>query len=101
MDEAADCLHTLLYYSFFAWFTASAIHIKKENYHEKNMGAVDRSIRTIIAIIIAVLYFTGQITGTAAIILGILAVVFLLTSFVGTCPLYLPVGLSTKKKTAN
>lgn len=64
---------------------------------KKNMGTVDKAIRVIVAIVIGVLYFTGQITGTAAIILGILAVVFLLTSIVGTCPLYLPVGLSTKK----
>ncbi len=64
---------------------------------KKNMGTVDKTIRIIVAIVIGVLYFTGQITGTAAIILGILAIVFLLTSIVGTCPLYLPVGLSTKK----
>jgi len=64
---------------------------------KKNMGTVDKAIRVIVAIVIGVLYFTGQITGTAAIILGVLAVVFLLTSLVGTCPLYLPVGLSTKK----
>ena len=62
-----------------------------------NMGSIDRAIRTIIAIVIAVLYFTGTISGTVAIILGILAVVFLLTSMIGTCPLYLPFGLSTKK----
>jgi uncharacterized membrane protein YtjA (UPF0391 family) len=64
---------------------------------KKNMGTIDKAIRVIVAIVIGILYFTGQITGTAAIILGILAVVFLLTSLVGTCPLYLPVGLSTKK----
>lgn len=64
---------------------------------KKNMGSIDKAIRVIVAIVIGILYFTGQITGTAAIILGILAVVFLLTSLVGTCPLYLPVGLSTKK----
>ncbi|HMB41578.1 MAG TPA: DUF2892 domain-containing protein [Balneolaceae bacterium] len=64
---------------------------------KKNMGTVDKVIRIIVAIVIGVLYFTGQITGTAAIILGILAIVFLLTSIVGTCPLYLPLSLSTKK----
>lgn len=65
---------------------------------KKNMGTIDRAIRTIIAITIGVLYFTGQISGLAAIILGVLAVVFLLTSLVGSCPLYLPFGLSTQKK---
>lgn len=61
------------------------------------MGSIDRTVRTIIAIVVAALYFTGQISGTTAIILGILAIVFLLTSFVGTCPLYLPFGLTTRK----
>jgi len=65
---------------------------------KKNMGTIDKLIRIVIAIVVAVLYFTGQISGTAAIILGLLAVVFILTSLVGTCPLYLPFGLSTKKE---
>ncbi len=63
-----------------------------------NMGALDRGIRAVVAIAVAALYFMGQISGTAAIVLGILPGVFLLTSFVGTCPLYLPFGLSTKTK---
>ena len=62
----------------------------------KNMGNADRLIRTIIAAAIAVLYFTGVIGGTLAIILGIVAVAFLVTSFIGSCPAYLPFGLSTK-----
>ena len=64
---------------------------------KKNMGMIDRVVRTVIALVVAVLYFTDQITGTAAIILGIIAIVFLLTSLVGSCPAYLPLGLSTKK----
>jgi hypothetical protein len=66
---------------------------------KKNMGSIDRIIRTVIAIVVAILYFTGAISGTLAIVLGVLAAVFLLTSLIGTCPLYLPVGLSTKKET--
>ena len=65
---------------------------------KKNMGAADRIIRTILAIVVAVLYFTNQITGTAAIILGIVAIIFLLTSLVGFCPLYAPFKISTCKK---
>ena len=67
---------------------------------KKNMGTIDRVIRVVIALVIAVLYFTGQISGTAAIILGILAIIFLLTSLISTCPLYMPFGLSTRKQTA-
>lgn len=63
----------------------------------KNMGTVDRAVRAIFAVVVAVLYFTGAISGTVAIILGVLALVFLATSLVGTCPLYIPFKLSTKK----
>ncbi len=65
---------------------------------KKNMGTADRIIRTILAILIAVFYFTGQISGMAAIILGIIAIVFLITSFVGFCPAYVPLKISTKGK---
>jgi hypothetical protein len=65
---------------------------------KRNMGSIDRALRVLAAVVIGILYFTGQITGTAAIILGIIAVVFLLTSVVSFCPLYLPLKLSTIKK---
>ena len=65
---------------------------------KKNMGLVDRSIRTVLAVVVAVLYFTNQISGIAAIVLGLFAVVFLLTSFMSFCPLYAPFKLSTIKK---
>lgn len=64
---------------------------------KKNMGTLDRLIRTLLAILVGVLYYMDIISGTIAIILGILAVVFLLTSLVSTCPLYMPFGLSTRK----
>ncbi len=63
----------------------------------KNMGTVDRVVRAVFAVAVAILYFTGTISGTVAIILGVLALVFLATSLVGTCPLYIPFKLSTKK----
>lgn len=65
---------------------------------KKNMGGVDRVIRTLIAIGVAALYFTGRIGGPLAIVLGIVAVVFLLTSFMGHCPGYVPLKLSTRKE---
>ncbi|MFO7816057.1 MAG: DUF2892 domain-containing protein [Desulfovibrionales bacterium] len=65
---------------------------------KKNMGTLDRVIRLLIVAVIVVLYFTGNISGLAAIILGILAVVFVATSLVGFCPLYHPFGLSTRKQ---
>lgn len=64
---------------------------------KKNMGLIDRIIRTIFAITVGILYFTGMITGTAAIILGIFAIIFLATSAAGFCPLYLPLGINTNR----
>ena len=63
------------------------------------MGSADRIIRVLLALVVGVLYFTSQISGTAAIILGLFAVIFLLTSVVAFCPLYLPFKISTLKKT--
>ncbi|MBS1573035.1 MAG: DUF2892 domain-containing protein [Bacteroidetes bacterium] len=65
---------------------------------KKNMGTIDKAIRILVAVVIAALYFTNVISGTLAIVLGILAVVFVLTSFISFCPLYLPFGINTSKK---
>ena len=65
---------------------------------KKNMGNIDRAIRTLLAVLVGVLYFMEVISGTTAIILGVLAIVFLLTSLISTCPLYMPFGLSTRKQ---
>lgn len=65
---------------------------------KKNMGTVDKVIRILAAIVIGILYFTKQISGTAAIILLAVAGIFILTSLISTCPLYLPFGISTRPK---
>ncbi len=65
---------------------------------KKNMGNADRIIRVIVAVIIAALFFTNVISGTLGIVLLALAAVFVLTSLVSFCPLYLPFGLSTCPK---
>ena len=63
-----------------------------------NMGLIDKVIRILVAIVVIALYFTNVISGTLAIILLILAGVFILTSLLGFCPLYLPIGINTGKK---
>jgi len=65
---------------------------------KKNMANIDRIIRVIIAVIFASLYFTGTIGGTLGLILLVVGIVFLLTSFVSFCPIYAMFGISTKKK---
>ncbi|GIK59400.1 MAG: DUF2892 domain-containing protein [Ignavibacteriota bacterium] len=65
---------------------------------KKNLSSVDKGIRILLAVIIAILYFTNQITGTAVIVLAIFAVAFLLTGLTGFCPIYASLKLSTLKK---
>jgi hypothetical protein len=65
---------------------------------KKNMGTIDKAFRILVAIIIAGLYLTDIISGTSAIIFMVLACIFILTSFLGFCPLYLPFGFSTNTK---
>ena len=65
---------------------------------KKNMGLADRIIRAIIAATFITLYFMGTVTGTPGLVLMALSIIFVLTSLVGTCPLYLPLGLSTLRK---
>lgn len=62
------------------------------------MGLTDKIIRSILAAVIAVLYFANVISGTVAIILGVFAVIFLITSFVSFCPLYAPFRINTREK---
>ena len=61
----------------------------------KNMGTADRWVRTIIAIVLATLIASDQISGTRAIVAGIVAVVFVFTGLVSFCPLYRVLGLNS------
>lgn len=62
---------------------------------KKNMGNTDRIVRIVIAAVIAVLYYTGTLSGTLGLVLLILAGVFVLTSLISFCPLYAPFGINT------
>ncbi len=64
---------------------------------KRNMSNLDRIIRVVIAAVFAYLYFAGIVTGTLGIILLVLAGVFVLTSIVAVCPLYMPFKFSTLK----
>jgi hypothetical protein len=62
---------------------------------KKNMGTTDRVLRTVVAIVVATLYFTGTLTGTLGLVLMIAAGIFVLTSAVSFCPLYTLLGIRT------
>ena len=72
---------------------------------KRNIGNFDRVFRILMAVVIAVLYFTHVVTGMLAIILLVAGAIFLLTGFVSFCPLYALLGIDTtgikgKKETA-
>jgi len=65
---------------------------------KKNMGTIDKVIRILVAVVLAILFFTNVITGILGIILLVLAGVFVLTSLISFCPLYWPFGINTVSK---
>ena len=65
---------------------------------KSNMNTIDRIVRALIAITLAVLYFMGIISGTLGIVLVLAGLVLLLTSFINFCPLYSVFGISTRPK---
>ncbi len=64
---------------------------------KKNMGSVDQLVRLVVAITIGIMYYKNIISGTVGITLSIIAIVFLLTSLVGFCPIYSLFGVNTCK----
>jgi len=68
---------------------------------KKNVGIMDRIVRFVPAFIIAVLRMAGIVSGTGGTILTIAAIVLLVTSLTGFCPLYLPFGINTNKSSNN
>ncbi len=65
---------------------------------KQNMGLIDKVIRILVAVVVIALYFAHVISGVLAIILLILAGIFILTSLIGICPLYMPFRINTAKK---
>lgn len=78
--------------------SGSGLSLQKIPLMKKNMGVNDRVLRTVIAVAVAALYFTGTLSGTLGLVLLILAIVFLLTSIVSFCPLYTLIGVNTCKR---
>jgi Protein of unknown function (DUF2892) len=62
---------------------------------KQNVGTIDKVVRIALAIVFGILYFTGTVTGVLGYVLLALGGIFLLTSMLGTCPIYSIVGIST------
>lgn len=66
-----------------------------------NLGMTDKVVRILAAVAIGILYFMNVITGTAAIVLLIVAILLVLTSLISFCPIYYLLGIKTRKKTVH
>ena len=65
---------------------------------KSNIGMIDKGFRILAAMFIAGAYYNNEITGITAIILLVIAGLFLFTSYISFCPLYYIFGFSTDKK---
>jgi hypothetical protein len=64
---------------------------------KKNIGSPDKVVRILFAVVVLGLYLANVISGTLALVLGIVGIVLFMTALVGTCPIYLALKLTTKK----
>lgn len=66
----------------------------------KNVGSVDRGVRAlvgIVALVLALTWFHVMDGSLAGLIAGGIGIILLLTAAIGTCPLYVPLKVSTCK----
>jgi hypothetical protein len=63
---------------------------------KQNVGTIDRGIRIALGIILAAVGML-VLKGTVGTVVGIVALIPLITGIVGFCPLYVPFKLSTLK----
>lgn len=64
----------------------------------KNLGSIDRTIRTILGVLLVIAAVVLQVTTGALWWLGLVGAVLLGTAAISTCPLYMPFGIKTNKK---
>jgi hypothetical protein len=62
-----------------------------------NMGNADRFVRGLIAVCLIALNIKGIVTDGRAFAAIIIAVIFILTSMVGFCPIYSLLGFTSRK----
>ena len=62
---------------------------------QKNMGTVDRTLRVVIGVLLVAYAIPIGFPATGWNWVGWIGVILLLTAFVGMCPLYRIIGLST------
>lgn len=62
------------------------------------MSKTDGIVRVILAVLIAALGYLEVISGVRLIVSAAVALIFLATGFINFCPLYMALGIKTRKK---
>lgn len=68
---------------------------------KKNLGAADKTIRILLALIFIYLYAYEYITGTLGLVLMLVTLFFNISGITGYCPLYGVLGINTNKAKEN
>ena len=64
---------------------------------KKNVGSIDKVVRILLALVAAILGFKGGFSDIVSYILFAVAIILLVVSLIGFCPLYPLLGISTCK----
>ncbi|AEB12428.1 YgaP family membrane protein [Marinithermus hydrothermalis] len=62
---------------------------------ECNVGTTDRFVRLVLGVVLLLAALTGQVSGPAGTVLGVIGAVFVLTGTLRFCPLYRLLGVRT------
>lgn len=62
---------------------------------KKNMGAVDKLVRLVVALLLILSYFQELVSGVLGVVFLVVAGIFILTSLVSVCPIYSIFGISS------
>lgn len=64
----------------------------------KNIGKTDKLIRLSAGILLILLFLFNVVSGWLGIVFLVIALTFIVTSFMNFCPAYMPLGINTCKK---
>ncbi|GAA3886883.1 hypothetical protein GCM10022276_02510 [Sphingomonas limnosediminicola] len=61
----------------------------------RNVGPEDRVVRIVVGLALAVVVYLGYLTGIAAIVVGVIAALLVVTGLLARCPLYKVIDVDT------
>lgn len=61
----------------------------------RNEGTVDRVLRVVVGAVLLAAWAFGWLSGTLAVVLGVVGLVLVATGAVGFCPIYRLLGIAT------